>query len=77
MKISCTPISFSSSFSKKEMTLEQFITFCGDQGIDAVDLMDTQYYPWQWQDFDSQRKTVGKLLEKAGLKLAAFACGKH
>ena len=77
MKISCTPISFSSSFSKKEMTLEQFIVCCAEQGINAVDLMDPQYYPWQWQDFDSQRKTVGKLLEKAGLKLAAFACGNQ
>lgn len=77
MKISCTPISFSSMFSKKEITLEKFIEYCAEQGLDAIDLMDPQYYPWQWQDFETQKKTVGKLLEKAGLKLAAFACGNQ
>lgn len=75
MKLSCTPISMSSMFSAGTMDMETYINFLGEQQINATDLMDSQCYPWQYRDTKSEMPQVRKWLDKAGLKLAALACG--
>lgn len=74
MKISCTPISLAQAF-KAGMTIEDFINFCAELELDAVDIMDTDCYPWQWHDKEKELAKVSSLAEKAGLKIAAVACG--
>ncbi len=75
MKLSCTPISMSSMFKAQTMGLEAYINFLGEQQLDATDLMESQCYPWQYRDVKSEMAKVPKWLDKAGLKLAALACG--
>ena len=75
MKLSCTPISMSSMFKAQTMDLEAYINFLGEHQIDAMDLMDSQCYPWQYRDAKKEMPQIRKWLDKAGLKLAALACG--
>lgn len=77
MKISCTPISMSRTFREEGMTLEQYIAFCAEIGIEAIDVLDSMGYPWQWKDKEKELKQLNNWLDKAGLKLAAYACGNN
>jgi len=77
MKISCTPISLANCFKNKEMNLESYINYCAEEKLDGIDILDSQCYPWQWENFDSEIKLLPKWLEKSGLKLAAYACGNN
>jgi sugar phosphate isomerase/epimerase len=75
MKISCTPISMSKTFREEGMELEGYINYCAELGTNGTDLLDTRGYPWQWKDAAKEFKSVHSWLNKAGVKLAAFACG--
>lgn len=76
MKLSCTPISMTQTFRKDGMDLEKYIAFCGEQGLDGIDLLDRQY-AWQWRDSEAEIRQIPGWAEKAGLKIAAYACGNN
>lgn len=77
MKISCTPVSMSRSFKEGKIDLEGFIDFAAGMELDAVDLMDSLAYPWQYQNRKTEFQKIPKWLERANLKLAAVACGNN
>lgn len=77
MKLSCTPISMSNMFKTKAMDLEAYFDFLGEQQITATDLLDSQSYPWQYRNVKSEIAEIPEWLDKAGLKLAALACGNN
>ncbi len=58
-----------------EMDLEGFINFCAELGTDGIDVMDSKSYPWCWRDPERELKELPGYLQKAGMNLAAFACG--
>ena len=59
------------------MDLERFIAFCGEQELDGVDLMSPVFYEWSWKDPHKELKSVNGWIERAGLKLAAYAAGNN
>lgn len=77
MKLSCTPISFANSFKQNEMDLKGFIAFCAQHGCEAVDVLDPAHYTWMWRDPAAELRQLPKLLESAGLVLAAYGCGNN
>ena len=76
MKFSCTPISFHSSIRQGEMDLRGFFRFCAEQGLEGVDILDTEGYPWLWSESDSLEKCV-RWANEDGLMIAAYACGNN
>ncbi len=77
MKISCTPISFSKSFSEKTMNHRAFCAVVAENGGDGIDVLDPACYPWFWENPEKQKKELPALLNEYGLKLAAWATGNH
>lgn len=77
MKLSCTPISLARELKSGAMDLRGFVDFCAEQGIDGVDLLDTECYPWLWEGPATDLKTAARHIEQAGLGLAAYACGNN
>jgi len=75
MKIACTPISCSALFKQGQMDAERFIAFCAEQHIQGVDLLHTQDYGWFWKNAERELKLIRGWVDRAGLALAAYACG--
>ncbi len=66
MKISVTIYSLNQYFQKEKMDVKGFIEYCGNLGVDGVDL---GYY---WKDEDKEVKLVPDWLRENNLKLAAY-----
>jgi sugar phosphate isomerase/epimerase len=62
-------------FRRKEMDMETYIIFLGEEQIEATDLMDSKSYPWQYRNIKTELARISAWLERAGLKMAALACG--
>lgn len=77
MKISITPISVSKMFRDGKLNVEGFINYCAELGADGVDILHSQSYPWLWKDKGREFKSLSGWIEKAGLKLAAYATGNN
>lgn len=77
MKISCTPISFSKSFSEGSMDHRTFCRIVAENGGEGVDILDPAAYPWFWKDVEKQKKELPQVLREYGLRLAAWAAGNH
>lgn len=77
MKLSCTPISFSGDLSDGEMDFRGFVDYCAELGMEGVDLLDTQRYPWVWGDPPVDFQTAARYIHDSGLSLAAYGCGNN
>ncbi len=76
MKLSCTPISFQKTFREGGMALRSFMETCARLGLDGVDLLDTDHYPWFWSSPESLCDAP-RLAEEFGLAIAAYSCGNN
>lgn len=76
MKLSCTPISFQKTFREGGMTLRSFLETCARLGLDGVDLLDIDHYPWFWASPDELCTVSGQAAE-LGLAIAAYSCGNN
>jgi sugar phosphate isomerase/epimerase len=77
MKISMTPISVSRMMRENGWTVERFVGYCAEQGADGVDILHARSYPWFWKDPARDMAALPGWIDKAGLKLAAFAAGNN
>lgn len=77
MKISITPISFQKNFKDGEMDLDKFFKYCSELGLDGVDILDSECYPWFWQNKEDQIKNLKKMLLDNNLELAVYATGNN
>lgn len=76
MKFSCTPISFHASFRDGSLNLRTFFSFCAQHGLEGVDLLDIDGYPWLWSS-GAKLKDCAKWAQAEGLVIAAYACGNN
>jgi len=76
MKLSCTPFSLGHSFRDGTMNLRKFISYCAEQGLDGIDLLDSECYPWSWNSPDDLAH-YKEWLGEAGLELAAYSCSNN
>jgi sugar phosphate isomerase/epimerase len=67
----------SKMFRENQIDLEGYINFLGEQELDATDLMDSLCYPWQYSNKEREFSQISSWLDRAGLKLAAIACGNN
>jgi sugar phosphate isomerase/epimerase len=67
----------SKMFRENQIDLEGYINFLGEHELDATDLMDSQCYPWQYKDKKLEFPQITRWLERAGLEIAAIACGNN
>lgn len=58
------------------MNLRSFFTFCAAHGLEGVDLLDVDGYPWLWSSGDAPEKCV-RWAKQEGLTIAAHACGNN
>ncbi len=76
MKISCTPISYSASI-KAGKTQDDYFRLIAQSGAEGSDLLDVEAYPWFWQDFEIQVRSVVQRMNSFGLALSAYATGNN
>lgn len=76
MKLSCTPFSLAQTFREGGMTLQKFIAYCAEQGLDGIDLLDSECYPWSWSSPGDHRH-FQEWIRDAGLELAACSCSNN
>jgi len=58
------------------MTLPGFIRFCAEQGLQGIDLLDVDHYPWLW----SAKEELAKVPEwtcREGVAIAVYAAGNN
>ncbi|MGI9137445.1 MAG: hypothetical protein ACR2IM_00240, partial [Sediminibacterium sp.] len=69
-KISLNAYSFNSPLTKKEITIEEVIDFCGDLNIDAIDI--TGYYLQNYPEVPSDEyiNSIKNRVHKAGLSIS-------
>lgn len=72
MKLGVSMYSFNTYYVEGKIDVEGFINFCGDLGVQGVDLL--SYY---WKDEEREVKLVPKLLRDNNLTLALYGVGNN
>lgn len=72
MKLGCTMYSFNRPARAGQVTIESFIDYCGEIGLDGVDLL--SYY---WTDQAAEIERIPGWLQRNHLGLAAYAVGNN
>lgn len=76
MKISCTPISYIYSL-KGGKTQDDYFKLIKSAGADATDILEPNAYPWFWNNYDKQIKTLKSRLNDVGLEISGYAAGNR
>lgn len=71
MKLACTPFSLAHNFRSGDMNLRKFIDYCAGLGLEGVDLMDSECYPWSWSSPEDHTH-YQQWIADAGLEIAAY-----
>lgn len=58
------------------MTLRRFIVYCAQQGLEGIDLLDIDHYPWLWSSGDDLAK-VSEWVQQHGVAIAFYAAGNN
>ena len=61
MKISCTPISCAKMFHNGT-DQDAYFAMIAEAGAEGSDLLSPEGYPWFWQDFENEKKTIRRRL---------------
>lgn len=58
------------------MTLPDFIRYCAEQGLEGIDLLDVDHYPWLWAGKEDLAK-VPEWACREGVAIAVYAAGNN